>query len=377
MKTLIGNPRKLLLDVLVAILFVLWLSSLCMGQAIQDKPSLAIISIDTKGVTADPVVVRNMVQLEVEKTNRFRVMDKYDLADILKREDKNFTNCFGRTCLVEKGKLLKVDKMLTGSIEKFGEKIVITLRMIDIETEEMEKVEAGEFLNLQDELQLMIRISINNLLGIKNNENIVNQLVEYDSPISSPKTTLRLNGPRMGASYTTGEASERLQASKTEGGYEMFPVVSQFGYQWETQYLSAGDFQALIEVVGLVGGLETGNFVPSISLMNGFRSNKSGWEIAFGPSFKFVKYASGYYDANDAWHLESDWNYDLGENPYKIEEQLDSRGDIRLSTNLVVAVGKTFKSGYLNIPVNVYVVPNKKGTIIGTSVGFNISKQRK
>lgn len=180
----------------------------------------------------------------------------------------------------------------------------------------------------------------------------------------------------MGVAYTTGESGERLQAPEKEGGFDMFPVITQFGYQWETQYLSSGNFQALIEFVGLIGGLETGRFVPSLSFMNGFRNSKSGWEIAFGPSFKLVKYATGYYE-NGHWYLENEWDYGLGENPYELQEQLDSRGDIRLSTNLVIAIGKTFKSGYLNIPVNVYVVPNKKGTIIGTSVGFNISKQRK
>ena len=376
MKTLLCNPQKIMLKLLVAMLLTFWVMSLSYGQSLGTKPSLAIISIDAKGINSDPNVVRNMVQLELEKTNKYNVMDRYDLEDILKHEDVQFKDCYGKSCLVEKGKLLDVDKMLTGSIELFGDKIVVTLRLIDVREEVVEKVEAEEFLNLQEEIQKMIRISINNLLGIENDMAVVSMLVDYNNPISSPKTVLRLNGPRMGVAYTTGESGERLQAPEKEGGFDMFPVITQFGYQWETQYLSSGNFQALIEFVGLIGGLETGRFVPSLSFMNGFRNSKSGWEIAFGPSFKLVKYATGYYE-NGHWYLENEWDYGLGENPYELQEQLDSRGDIRLSTNLVIAIGKTFKSGYLNIPVNVYVVPNKKGTIIGTSVGFNISKQRK
>ena len=377
MKALFMNSQKPLLKILVTTLLVIWVVGLTHGQSLGTKPSLAIISIDTKGIDQNPDLVRNILQLEVEKTNKYNVMDRYDIADILKKEDKEFTECFGKTCLVAKGKQLGVDKMLSGSVELFGKKIVVTLRLIDVKRGETEKVEAKEYLNLPEELQKMIRISVNERLDIPNDENLVNLLVEYDSPISSPRTTLRLNGPRIGIAYTSGETGERLQASKTEGGYEMFPVISQFGYQWETQYLSAGNFQALIEFVGLVGGLESGNFVPSLSILNGFRSNKSGWEIAVGPSFKLVKYASGYFDNNGDWNLKKDWNEDLGSNPYEIIDQLDSRGDVTLSTNLVIALGKTFKSGYLNIPVNIYVVPNKKGTIIGTSVGFNISKQRR
>ena len=61
---------------------------------------------------------------------------------------------------------------------------------------------------------------------------------------------------------------------------------------------------------------------------------------------------------------------------YKLEEALDNRGDAKLTTGLIIAVGKTFKSGYLNVPVNLYVSPNKEGTVVGISFGFNIAKRK-
>ncbi len=42
---------------------------------------------------------------------------------------------------------------------------------------------------------------------------------------------------------------------------------------------------------------------------------------------------------------------------FEILEQLDQRGDFKLSTSLIIAAGKTFHSGYLNMPVNVYCSP--------------------
>jgi hypothetical protein len=50
---------------------------------------------------------------------------------------------------------------------------------------------------------------------------------------------------------------------------------------------------------------------------------------------------------------------------------------MEFNTNWVMAVGRTFRSGALNIPVNLYYSGNKYGQVIGTSVGFNISKQKK
>jgi hypothetical protein len=338
------------------------------------KKSLAILSIDTKGISTDAVTVRNMVQLEVEKSNIYSVMDKYDIEDILRNQYDDYADCYGKTCLVSIGNTLKSDKMLTGNIERFGQKLVITFRLIDVKKETIETVEAGEFLNLEEELQKMIRISINDLLHIENDQNLVNLLVDYDAPISSPKTMLRLNGPRMGVSLTTGLAGERLQAPEQEGGYDMFPIITQFGYQWETQYLSAGNFQALIEFIGMIGGLESGKIIPSIAVMNGFRSSANGWEFAFGPVFKIVQTADGYFDEAGDWHLEYEWDISNGENTNLIQELPDNRGTYKFKTNLIIGVGRTFKSGYLNIPVNLYVIPNKKGTVVGASMGFNINK---
>ena len=300
------------------------------------KESLAIISIDTKGVGIDRTTLRNMVQLEVEKANLYSVLDRYDVEDLMANKGETYSNCFGKSCLVRVGKSLGVDKMLTGNIEKMGSKIVITFRIIDVQSEIIESVEAGEFLNMEEELDKMVRISINNLFGLPNDQNLVNLLVDFDTPVNSPKTTLRLNGPRMGASYTIGPAAERLQAPKSQGGYEMFPVVTQFGYQFETQYLSAGSFQALIEYIGMIGGLESGKFIPSIAIMNGFRSSANGWEFAFGPVFKVVQTADGYYDEFGDWHLEYEWDYEMGDNPNEIEELPDNRGTYKFKTNLIL-----------------------------------------
>ena len=62
---------------------------------------------------------------------------------------------------------------------------------------------------------------------------------------------------------------------------------------------------------------------------------------------------------------------------FTIEEAIYNRGKHTFSTSLIVAVGRTFKSGYLNVPVNVYASPNKEGTTVGISFGFNVAKKPK
>ena len=340
----------------------------------QVKPTIAIVNIDSRNLILDNQTMANLVRLELEKTNMYEIKDKYDMTDIVDQNNIDINKSFGKNKQIDIGKTLKVDKMLTGSAEKFGEKIVIILRLIDVASGTIEKTDVMEYLDQQNEMQTMIKLSVNNLLGIANDPNLVNLLINYDKPITSAKTTVKLNGPRTGFAYTTGDMARRLEASRSEGGYNMYPVTSLFGYQFEKQYLSSGQFQALIEFIFMINGLESGTFSPSLTFLNGFRFNKSGFEFGIGPVFRGVQLAKGYYDGDNKWHLKNEMPDNAN---YQIEEQIDRRGDVSLSTGLIIAVGRTFKSGYLNVPVNIYVSPKKEGATIGFTIGFNVAKSPK
>ncbi len=368
---------------LLFLIFITFGVSLIAKAQTTLKPLAAVLAIESKGVINNSESVSYMVRLELEKLNVYTIMDKYDMAELVKKNGIDISSCYGKTCIIAAGKSLDVDKMITGSVERFGEKIVISLKVIDIKTENVERHDATEYQNLQPELQRMIAISVQKLVGVTPDETIVNVLVNYDAPISSPQTQVKLNGPRMGTSATFGDAGRVLSAPKSEGGFDMYPVNFQIGWQFEKQYISAGNFQALVEFLPMIGGLESGRFIPSFTFLNGFRMGKGGWEFAFGPNFRIITKANGFFDSenklgggNNKWYLEKDWNLTTP-NPYTIENRLDSRGYGALSTSLFMGVGRTFKSGYLNIPVNLYFLPRKEGSILGFSFGFNIYKKPK
>ncbi|MFM9985422.1 MAG: hypothetical protein ACKVOK_09350 [Flavobacteriales bacterium] len=375
---------------ITAILLFIGVSNAVIAQE-TPKATLAVMNLDAQGLNIDPATISYIVRLEVDKTDVYTVIDKYEMADVFKGAAQSVEACFSRTCLINAGKLLNADKILCGDITQFESKIIISLRLIDVKTGVEENSESNEFLNIQKEMQKMIEISVKKLFGIAPDPLMVNQLINYDVPVSSPQTTLSLNGPRMGATYTLGETGNRMTASAEDGGFDMYRTSFQFGYQKEVQYLSAGNFQALIEVVGQVSGLENGRFIPSLTVLNGFRWGNSGWEVGFGPTFRFVRKADGFFDTDGilgekgAWHLEDAWQDSLmtdqgvqhSLNPYRIVSRLDSRGQVKGSTGLVLAVGRTFKSGYLNVPFNVWVSPRKDGTIVGFSFGFNVSRKPK
>lgn len=350
-------------------LLLVTLLSLAHGQ---EKARIALISIDSRNLEWDNTTMANIVRFELEKIDRFEVMDKYDVNHVLEANSIKPEDCFGKNALIEVGKLLGSDKMLTGSAELFGDKIIMILRLIDVKNDRVEKTSVMEYLNAQDEIQTMCMISLNDLLGIPNDPHLVDLLINYNLPITTRKTTVSLTGPRMGAVYTLGRNGDRLRAPKEDGGYNMFPVTSMFGYQFEKQYMSSGDFQALVEVIVAANGLESGTIIPSVTFLNGFRFNNGGYEFGLGPVLRVVKTEEGFFQDGNWTRLSEVEEVPSGVEVYDL---IDRRGNLRASLGMIVAVGKTFRSGYLNIPVNIFFSPVKDGSVIGCTIGFNTTKK--
>lgn len=358
----------------------------------QQNAKIAILGIESKGIINTGSELNSLIRIELEKLKTFEVIDKYDQMEILNKNNINLDDCKGKTCLISTGKLLNAEKVLSGSVERISEKIIISLKIYDVKSETVEKSILLEFINLQPEIQRMLGISLQKLLGLPTDIKAEQQLMNYEGAKPIPVTTLVLNGPRIGVAYTMGDNGKRLSDSKNNGGFDMYPVMSQFGWQQEFQYLSAGNFQGLIEFIFLGSGMETGRFIPSITFLNGFRNSRTGLEFAIGPSFNIAKVADGFYDSEGKygsagrWYLKNEYNNlvqnqivngVVPENTYPIVTRADSRGDLRFLSSLVIGVGKTFQSGYLNIPVNLFFSPRKSGSLIGLSVGFNINKGKK
>ena len=344
----------------------------------------AVVSVYTQGAKISPDMAESVLRVVATKTEQFNIIDKLDLQEIIQDNEIDVSNCFGKKCLLKVGKAAKVNKVITGSIESLGKKIVVTVKILNMQNEEYDKVAVEEFINLDSEIQSMVQIVVNKALGIENNPEILNSLVYYNQPPEAPITYLKNNGPRMGLSYVIGNTAKILSAPENQGGWGFnSPVVlSQIGYQFEGSYLSAGNFQALIEGLIFINGIEKEMFSPSFALLNGFRSSKNGWEFGFGPTFRLTQQAEGYYlgdtiggdeyDVIEDWVKASSWDTPSG---YTNTLRTDKRGVVRFKTGWVWAIGKTFHSGYLNIPVNLFYSSGREGGYIGLSMGFNIAKK--
>ena len=376
----------------------------------QTKSSIAVSNPSVNGLFATPTIVSKLIRLELIKLNIYTVYDEFDMSDAYKKNPEFLNNCVSKSCLVELGKELNVDYTVSGSYDALGDKIVLTIKIIDVKNNLIFKTGTKEFDNQEPELQRMTEILLNEMHGIESQKELVDRLKFKNELITSNNVgKVNNSGPRVGYAYMVGSLAEFATRSTDRGGLDIFPGISMIGYQVEGQYVGTENFSALIEGVFNVSGLEQGQFIPTATIMNGFRFGKAGWEFGFGPGFGLKKVTNGFFDSEgtfgdkDTYFNNEDWisyavkeSLDPTQHPsffntdgtmkslteinskYNFSSKhADTRGDLAISTMFVMAIGRTFRAGSLNIPVNVFYSSRKGGGMVGLSVGFNVLKSKK
>jgi hypothetical protein len=376
----------------------------------QTKSSIAVTNPSVNGLFVTPTIASKLIRLELVKLNMYTVYDEFDMADAYKKNPEYLNNCVSKTCLIELGKELNVDYVVSGSFDALGDKIVITIKIIDVKNNAIFKTGTKEFDNQEPELQRMTEILLNEIHGIESSKELVDRLKFKNELITSNNVgKINNSGPRVGYAYMTGSLAEFATRPINQGGLDIFPGISMIGYQIEGQYVGTENFSALVEGVFNISGLEQGQFIPTATIMNGFRFGKAGWEFGFGPGFGLKKVSNGFFDTDgtfgetDTYFSSNDWytraaaeNADPTQNPsffkadgtmktlteinskYNLESKhADTRGSMAISTMFVMGFGRTFRAGSLNIPVNVFYSSRKGGGMAGVSVGFNVMKSKK
>ncbi len=361
-----------------------------MSQAqTETMPTIAVANPNVNGLTLKSESVAKMMRLETVKLNKYKVYDEYDMADVMKAKEEFRTNCYGQNCLIKLGTELNVDYIMCGSLDGLGNKIALTIKIVDVKNQTLYKSAVKEFDNQETEVQRMLEIVLFELHGFTVDKVIADRLTFKNEPITSNNIgKINNSGPRIGGAALVGSLEEFATRPSSQGGLDIAPFVSMIGYQFEGQYVGTENFSALVEGIVNVSGLEQGKFLPSFTLMNGFRFGKSGWEFAFGPRLSVKHTSKGFFDeynqysTNGQYFSESDWNQFSLNNPvtldtrYTFEENLDMRGSTKLSTSFVIAFGRTFQAGSLNVPVNIFYTSQKGGGFAGINVGFNVQKSK-
>jgi hypothetical protein len=376
------------------------------AQDTQPK-TIAVARPVTTGMETQAITVEKMLRIELAKLDMYYVYDAFDMAEVISSDEEFKTNCQSKFCLMRLGQKLEVDYAISGSFDKLGNKIVIHLKLVDVAAGKVIKTSMLEFDDQELELQRMTQCAVKKMHSLEIDKALSDRLYFRDEPATLNNVgRIKNSGPRIGYAVMTGDLMEFATRPEGQGGLDIFPAVSMIGYQFEKQYIGTENFSALFEFIPNISGLEQGKFIPTMSFLNGFRFGKAGWEIAFGPGLGLKQTSKGFFDTQGEFGdpgnyiSEADWNdyadrtymndpnfqpngyYERPAPSYFVESYNfdtrygDSRGTFQLTTNFLFAVGRTFRAGSLNIPVNVFYSAKSGGGIAGVNVGFNVIKAK-
>ncbi len=378
--------------ILVLLSITILFSSYSQEKVTKSTIAVALPNIDNIEVSRE--IIAKLIQIELIKLDIYKVYDEFDIQEGIDSDERFTKDCYGKNCLIDLGKAVEVDYIVSTSILGFGGKTVISIKIIEINSGEIIRNDVKEFIDDTNEIQRMLQVLIRQMHNIEMHQEVVARITHDDQPIIK-KNIGKINnsGPRVGYSFLTGDLKDFAVRPESQGGLDIFPGVSMIGYQLEKQYIGTENFSALGEVLLTVSGLEQGIAIPSLTIMNGLRFGKKGWEIAFGPGLGIKRMSRGFFDsegfygeAGQYWSVEDFRSSPYGQTnsttgeaatpAYEITRNADQRGSIiGINTRWVMAVGRTFKAGGLNIPVNVFYSSMKKSGMVGVSVGFNVLKE--
>ena len=167
------------------------------------------------------------------------------------------------------------------------------------------------------------------------------QNLKFEDVVKKTSQIDNLSGPRLGAVFISASPASSFlrgdlaldETGELPPSYDDFAkgsLTTLYGWQFESRFADGYDVTGIVEWIVLVGGMERGKFLPSVSSMVGARL-ESGLEFAAGPNLSLAGVA------------------------------------------MVFGVGYNFKAGDLNLPVNLAIVPGR--TLTQESYNFSGSQQ--
>jgi TolB-like protein len=110
-------------------------------QGQEEKLKIAVMDFGNTGGLSneESVTLTNRLRSMLVRTNSLIVLERGKMEEILGEQGFQQTGCTSTECAVEVGKLLNVQKMVSGSIGRIGETYTIDLSLIDVATAAIEQ----------------------------------------------------------------------------------------------------------------------------------------------------------------------------------------------------------------------------------------------
>ena len=136
----------------------------------SDKPNVAILMLEVAGgvpASYAPALTDRLRQ-EIYDCGVFRLMERGEMDEILQEIGFQQSGCTSNECLIQAGRILGVQNMIAGSVSRMGEMYTISLRLIDVETAEILRVETVDCMcTIEEVLTTRLKQAAYKLAGLE------------------------------------------------------------------------------------------------------------------------------------------------------------------------------------------------------------------
>ncbi|MCB4792801.1 MAG: PorV/PorQ family protein [Elusimicrobia bacterium] len=102
-----------------------------LNVAVLDFQALAPISMSEATFTTE------IFRSSLVKSKRYKIVDRNNMEKVLAEQGLQQTGCTSNECAVKMGKLLNVNKIVSGTFGKLGAHYLLTISVLDVETSEI------------------------------------------------------------------------------------------------------------------------------------------------------------------------------------------------------------------------------------------------
>lgn len=160
--------------------------------SLSAQTNIAIVDFGGKGVSSiEASALTDRLRTELFLTDRFSVLERELMAQILNEQGFQETGCISTECIVQVGRLIGVEQMVGGSISKVGNVYSVSARLVSVETGKIIKTSTYDHLGeIGDLLRFGMKSVAMELAGITTEERQLFPFPTTEVTPAKPPTSL-------------------------------------------------------------------------------------------------------------------------------------------------------------------------------------------
>lgn len=148
------------------ILVFICLAAVLSAQS-DSRPIISVLNFDASGISdAEVRVFVDYISSHIIETGKYRVIDRAQRQAILSEIEFSQADCSDEECQLEIGRMLSANQIIVGSLGKFGQKFILNIKLIDVETAQSINASSEMYGSLEELLEDSKNLSAR-LIGVE------------------------------------------------------------------------------------------------------------------------------------------------------------------------------------------------------------------